>query len=66
MKRRTAITTVIYWEILNKLRHAIRKKLRGKLSSRVILLYDNVCPHTAAKTMEKIQDFLWKFFDDSP
>ncbi|KAF0705241.1 histone-lysine N-methyltransferase SETMAR-like [Aphis craccivora] len=66
MERGTTITADVYCKMLNKLRRAIQNRRRGKLSSGIILLHDNARPHTAAKTQEKIQDFLWELFNHPP
>jgi hypothetical protein len=38
------------YEALKKLRMAIPKIRHGMLTSGVVLLHDNACPHTAART----------------
>jgi hypothetical protein len=43
-----------------------RNKKRGVLTSGVVLLHDNACPHTAAHTQALIQKFYWDLFDRPP
>jgi histone-lysine N-methyltransferase SETMAR len=45
-----------YCEFLLKLQDAIRRKLPGQLARRVLLHNDNVRPHTARATQERIQE----------
>jgi hypothetical protein len=47
--------TTVYTIVTEKLGY-------NKLSSGIIFLHDNVRPHTATKTQEKIQDFRWELF----
>ncbi|GBM52926.1 Histone-lysine N-methyltransferase SETMAR [Araneus ventricosus] len=49
MTRGTTINSEVYCRTLKKLKRAIQNKCRGLLSSGVVLLYDNACPHTAVK-----------------
>jgi hypothetical protein len=48
-----------------KLRRDIQNKKRGMLTSGVVLLLDNECPHTAART-QVLDDFNWELFDHHP
>jgi len=41
-----------YCETVRKLRRAIQNKRRGMLSSGIVLLHDNVRPHTADRTAQ--------------
>lgn len=66
MERGTTITADVYCETLNKLRHAIQNQRRGKLSSGIILLHDNVRPRTASQDQEEIQNFRWELFNHPP
>jgi hypothetical protein len=36
------------------------------LTSRVVLLYDSVRPHTAARTQALMEHFKWELFDHPP
>jgi len=40
--------------LVNKMKPAIQLKCRGQLSKRVLLLHDNVCPHTAVRTVDTL------------
>jgi len=42
--------------VQNHLRHAIKSKRRGLLSTVVLLQHDNARPHTARSTVATIQD----------
>jgi hypothetical protein len=50
MQQGTTITSEVYCETLKKLHRAIQNKRHGMLTSGVVLLHDNLCPHTAACT----------------
>ncbi|GBM43234.1 Zinc finger protein 45 [Araneus ventricosus] len=52
MTRGTTINSEVYCRTLKKLKRAIQNKRRGLLSSGVVLLRDNACPHTAVRTGE--------------
>jgi hypothetical protein len=58
----------VYCETLKKLRRGIQNRRRGMLTYGVfvVLLYDNACPHTAARTRTLLHHFNWKLFDHSP
>jgi len=53
-------------ETVRKLRRAIQNKRHGMLSSGIVLLHDNVRPHTAARTAQLLQQFCWEVFDHLP
>jgi hypothetical protein len=57
----TKITSEVYCETLNELRRAIQNKMRGMLTSGVVLLHDNADPHTAARTRVLLEHFSWEF-----
>jgi hypothetical protein len=57
-------TTITYCESLKELLRAIQNKRRGMLASGVVLLLDNVRPHTAACTRALLEHFKWELFDD--
>ncbi|GFN80607.1 mariner mos1 transposase [Plakobranchus ocellatus] len=44
-----------YCEIIDRLRHAVRRKRPGLLCSRVVLQHDNETPHTAKHTKEWLE-----------
>ncbi|GFX55296.1 histone-lysine N-methyltransferase SETMAR [Trichonephila clavipes] len=49
-----------------KLKRAIQNKRRGLLSSGVVLLQDNACPHTAVRAREVLRKFKWDVFQHPP
>jgi hypothetical protein len=52
----TTVTSEKYCDMLrNELRPAIFTKRRGRLSQGVVLLHDNMRPHTAAHTINTLQ-----------
>jgi hypothetical protein len=57
----TTITSEVYCETLQKMRRAT-----GMLTSRVVLLHDNVCPHTVSSTRALLEHFNWELFDHPP
>ena len=57
MTRGTTVTSASYSDLLqNHLRHAIKSKRRGLLSSGVLLQHDNAGPHTARTIVATITD----------
>lgn len=58
----TTITSEGYYETLNKLRRAMQNKRHGMLSSRVVLLHDNTCPHSARNTHEPFESIQMRRF----
>jgi hypothetical protein len=38
----------------------------GMLISGVMLLHDNVCPYTSARTLALLEHFNWELFDHAP
>jgi hypothetical protein len=56
LERGTTVTSVKYCNMLrNELKPAICTKRRGRLSQGVVLLHDNVHPHTEAHTINTLQ-----------
>jgi hypothetical protein len=55
----------VYCETLKKLHRAIQKKRYGMLTYGVVLLYDDVRLHTAARTWALLEHFNWEL-SDSP
>ena len=55
-----------YCELLTQVKKDIKNKRRGLQSRGVILLQDNVRPHTAARTLAKIEDLGWKLLTHPP
>jgi hypothetical protein len=49
-----------------KLHRAIQNKRRGMLTHGVVLLHDNVHPHTAARTRALLEHFIWELCDHPP
>jgi histone-lysine N-methyltransferase SETMAR len=56
----------VYCNTLKKLRRAIQSKQRGMLSRGIMMLHDNVRPHTAAAMQDLIATFGWEQFDHPP
>jgi len=66
LERGLTINADAYCETVRKLRRAFENKRRGMLSSEIVLLHDNVRPHTAARTAQLLQQFRWEVFDHPP
>jgi hypothetical protein len=66
LPRGSIINAGVYCDTLKKLRHAIQNKQRGMLSQGVVMLHDNVRPHTAAAMQDLFMTFGWKQFDHPP
>ncbi|GFX44862.1 uncharacterized protein C05D11.1 [Trichonephila clavipes] len=66
MTHGTTINSEVYSRTLKKLKRAIQNKRCGLLSSGVVLLHNNVCPHTAVRTREVLCKFKWDVFQHPP
>jgi histone-lysine N-methyltransferase SETMAR len=55
--------TTINAESLRRLRYAIQIRRRGLLSSGVMFLHDNACPHATARMQAMLQEFGWEVFE---
>jgi hypothetical protein len=55
-KRGEYVNSVLYCEVLLKLRDAIRRKRPGQLARGVLFHHDNVRPYRVQATQEKIQN----------
>ena len=55
-----------YCELLTQVKKDIKNKRRRLQSRGVILLQDNARPHTAARTLAKIEDLGWKLLTHPP
>ncbi|GFT34947.1 mariner Mos1 transposase [Trichonephila clavipes] len=55
-----------YCQTLRNLRRAFQNKRRGKLTSKVLFLQDNVRPHTANCTQKHLNSFKWEVFRHAP
>jgi histone-lysine N-methyltransferase SETMAR len=67
MQQGTTVNSEVYCETLNNcIVSAIQNKRREMLTSGVVLLHDNVRPHTAARTRVLLEHFNWELFDDHP
>jgi histone-lysine N-methyltransferase SETMAR len=60
------ISALRYEDTLQKLRHAIKSKYPGMLLNGIILLHDNVCPHTANSVRNTLQRFGWEVLQHLP
>lgn len=66
MKRETTINGEQYRNTLTRLRSAIKSKWPGKLSRKVLFLYDNARLHIAHDTVALIKKFGWKIVPRPP
>jgi hypothetical protein len=66
MQQGTTITSEMYCETLKKLSRAIRNKMRGMLTSGVMLLHDNARPHTVPCTRAPLEHLNWEVSDHPP
>ena len=67
MPRGSTINADRYCSTLSLLRAAIRKKRCGILDiDNVIILHDNVRPHVANKTVNKLRKLHWRFLEHPP
>jgi transposase len=66
MQQGNTKTSEVYCGTLKKLHRVIQNKRYGMLTYGVVLLHDNACPHTAARTRELLEHFNWEFFDYPP
>jgi histone-lysine N-methyltransferase SETMAR len=66
MQQGTTVTSKVYCKTLKKLPRVIQNKRRGMLTSGVVLLRDNACPHTTARTRALQGHFNWELFDLPP
>jgi histone-lysine N-methyltransferase SETMAR len=63
MPQGATINAEAYRATLRRLWHAIQKWRRGLLSSAVLLLRDNACPHAAARMQAMFPEFGWEVFE---
>jgi transposase len=63
MQKGTTITSEASCATLRKLRRAIQNKRHEMLTYGIVLLHDNACPHTAARTRALLEHFNWELFD---
>jgi transposase len=66
MQKWTTITSEMYCETLKELCRPIQNKMRGMLTSGVVLLHDNAHRHTAARTRALLEHLNGKLFDHPP
>jgi transposase len=58
---RGTVTSATYCDMLqSQLKPAVRSKIRRRLSEDVMLVHDDVPPHTAAHTFETLGKFKWE------
>jgi histone-lysine N-methyltransferase SETMAR len=62
----TTIMSQVYCETLKKLHSAIQNERSGMLTFGVVLLHDNACPHTAARTRALLEHFNRELYDHPP
>jgi histone-lysine N-methyltransferase SETMAR len=66
MQQGTTIMSEVYCETLKKLNRAIQNKRCGMLIYGIVLLYDNLHLHTAARTRALLEYFNCESFDHPP
>ena len=66
LERGNTVNSENYCELLTQVKKNIKNKRRGLQSRGVILLQDNARPHTAARTLAKIEDLGWKLLTHPP
>jgi histone-lysine N-methyltransferase SETMAR len=67
MDRLNAVTSATCVDLLKNHQHpAIKSKRRGRLSTGVLLQYDNAPPHTVRSTVATIQDLSFKCLPHPP
>jgi hypothetical protein len=64
-KRDENMNSASYFEVLLKFRNAVRRKRPGQLARLVLLHHDNVRPHTAWATQERIHELQWELLEHS-
>jgi len=65
-QRGHTVTSASYCTILTKLRATIRRKRPGLLTKEVLLLHDNVRPHSANQTTVTLRSFKWEVLQHPP
>jgi hypothetical protein len=66
MQQGAIIMSQVYCKMIKKLHRTIQNKRCGMLTYGVVLLHDNVRPHTAAHTRALLEHFNWELFDHPP
>jgi hypothetical protein len=62
-KRSENVNSLLYCEVLLKLRNAIGRKRAGQMARGVLLHHDNVRTHTAQATQKRIQELHWELLE---
>jgi histone-lysine N-methyltransferase SETMAR len=67
MEKGPKISSPLYCEALkNCVGPEIQNKRHGMLTSGVVLLHDNACPHEAGRTRALLEHFNWELLDHPP
>lgn len=66
LHERRTINAAYYCQILTEVRLAYRSKRRDLPIRKVILLHDNARPHTAAQTVQKLDQLGWETLEHPP
>jgi hypothetical protein len=57
----TTVTSATYCDMLQRgLKPSIHSERRGRLSEGILLLHNNACSHTAARTLETLRKLKWE------
>jgi histone-lysine N-methyltransferase SETMAR len=66
LNRGENVNSASYCEVLLKFRDAICRKRPGQLAREVLLRHNNIRPHTARATQERIQELQWELLEHPP
>ncbi len=66
LPQHSTIMSALYFDILLHLQEAIKWNRLRKLSQKILLMYDNVQPHTVALTQPFLTNLKWEMFSHLP
>lgn len=64
--KKTTVTSHAYFDTLIRLKNATKSKHPGKLSTKIVLIHDNITLHKAALVTSLILDFGWETYPHLP